>query len=343
MNKSRTIQLAIDNALPHANAAESASTVALWHDIQQYFQNRAFSAVMPGTSASDTWFITMDASSLLALMEQVLRNADSFNAWRQQHARDANKKLAASLLVEVSGSTQCPEERDAYEVATLFLQQLVVAINLAQPGAIRLLQTTFTGAGGHRYEAQSFDSKLYYGAFRNLSDLHWWQRHKLSFDDVWQWLERTQGSHAYTAIESVDKVLFTALKVAEQRNELSSRTALLVIYQLEMLLDCRSPMDARHLRNRIRLILGELPEAADCITELYAVRDGLLLGSRPVQRPPLVAHDDVAEFMEHIDQHNNAVESGTALVLVLLRELISRNAQAYVFTESLTFRPFQPG
>jgi hypothetical protein len=174
---------------------------------------------------------------------------------------------------------------------------------------------------------------LYYGAFRNLKDLGWWQRHNPGFGKVWQWLERAEGSHGNTALKPLDKVLYTMIKVAEQRNELSSRTALLVLYQLEMLLDCRSPLDARHLRNRIRMVLGDFPEAADCINELYGVRDGLLLGSRPVQRPPLVAHDAVAEFMEQIEHQDNPVEMGTALVLVLLRELISHDAQAFVFTE----------
>jgi hypothetical protein len=280
---------------------------------------------------------------LLSLMEHALQSDGSFDARRQALAEHAGKSLVGALVIEVGSDKEIPQEHEAYEVATVFLQQLVVAINLVQPGACRLLQTTFKSEGGHRYEAQVYDSKLYYGAFRNLRDLGWWQRHNPGFDKTWQWLERVDSSHAYTAIGSLEKVLFTVLKVAEQRNELSSRTALLIIYQLEMLLDCRGPTDPRHLRNRLRLVLGDFPEAADCITELYGARDGLLLGSRPVQRPPLICHDSVGEFMEHLDQHNNAVELGTALVLVLLRELISRNAQGFAFTESVAFSASQPG
>lgn len=341
MNKSRSIQLSIGNALPHGNAAESASILALWQEMQTYFRKRAFSAVCAGGNASRTYFISLDTGALVALMEQALRGAGSFDAWRQAHVRNANKSLAGALLLEISTDAGAPEEQEAYEVATLFLQQLVIATNLVQPGACRLLQTAFRGEGGYRHEAQSFDAKLYYGAFRNLRDLGWWQRHNPGFGKVWQWLECAEGSHGPTAIRSLDKVLFTMLKVAEQRNEQSSRTALLVVYQLEMLLDCRNPMDPRHLRNRIRLILGDLPEAADCVNELYGVRDGLLLGSRPVQRPPLIVHDNVAEFMQQVDQHNSAVQLGIALVLVLLRELISHDAQAFVFTESVAFSSFQ--
>ncbi|MEY4642890.1 MAG: hypothetical protein RLZZ227_2884 [Pseudomonadota bacterium] len=340
MSKTRSIHLAIGNALPHGNAAESAGVLALWQEAQLYFRKRPFEA-SPGGGEPRTYFVTLDAGMLLALMEYALRTAGSFDAARQAHARNPNRSLAASLLLEISGADSMPDEQEAHEVATLLLQQLVVAVNLVQPGALRLLQTSFKGEGAHRYEAQVFDSKLFYGAFRNLRDLGWWQRHNPGFDKVWHWLERADGSHGNTAIKSLDKVLFTLVKVAEQRNELSSRAALLVVYQLEMLLDCRGPLDPRQLRRRLRLILGDIPEAADCITELYGVRDGLLLGSRPVHRPPLICHDCSSEFMENMERQDNAVEMGTALVLVLLRELISRDAHAFTFNESVEFSPFQ--
>lgn len=343
MNTPKSITLTIGNALPHGNTAESADILALWQEMHRSFHKYAFSAAVPGSAGFRNYSISLDAGPLLVLMEQALQGSGSFDSWRQAHVRDAGKSLAASVRLDIGTAVGAPEEQEAFEIATLFLQQLVVAANLALPGACRLLQTTFTGEGGYRYEAPFFDSRLYYGAFRNLRDLDWWQRHNLGFNRIWQWLEQAEGSHGYTAIQDLDKVLFTLLKVAEQRNELSSRTALLVVYQLETLLDCRSPMDARLLRNRIRLVLGSLPEAADCIGELYSVRDGLLLGSRPVLRSPLITHDDIAEFMEQIDQHNNPVELGTALVLVLLRELIHRNAQAYVFSESVDYRLLQPG
>ena len=342
MSACRSILLSIGNALPHGNAAESASILTLWQEVQTHFRKRAFTA-RPSSDGHSNWLVTLDAGFMLALMEQALRGAGSFDAWRQLHVHTANNSISASMLLEIASEDAAPDEREAYEAATFFVQQLVIALNLVQPGALRLLQTSFEGDGGHRYEAQAFDAKLYYGAFRNLRNLGWWQRHNPGLDKVWQWLERTEGSHDCTAIKSLDKVLFTMLKVAEQRNEQSSRTALLVAYQLETLLDCRHPMDARHLRNRIRLILGDLPEAADCISELYAVRDGLLLGSRPVQRPQLISYESVDGFTELVDEQSSAVELGLALVIVLLRELISHDSHSYVFTERVEFSPSQQG
>jgi hypothetical protein len=339
MNQSRHVHLHIANAFPHGNPAESASVLALWQEVQSYFYERPFTASVAGRSAPRTYVITLDAVFMLNALEHALGIAGSFDAWRQSHVHNANKSLAAALVLKISAADTAPEEMEAYEVATLFLQQLVVALNLVQPGGCRLLQTEFRGDGGHRYESQAFDAKLYYGAFRNLRDLGWWQRHNPGFDKVWRWLERAEGSHGNTAIKPLDKVLFTMVKLAQQRDEFSARTALLVIYQLEVLLDCRSPTDPRHLRNRIKLILGEFPEAADCIGDLYTARDGLLLGSCPVRRPPLVAHDSVGEFTEQLECQGNAIEMGIALVLVLLRELIGRDAGEYAFTESVALVP----
>jgi hypothetical protein len=339
MKASRSIHLSIGNALPHGNAAESAAILALWQDVQGYFNECAFSAACPGRAEAGNYLIRLDATAQLRLMQRAQQEAGSFDGWRQAHVHDESKSLAASLLLEVGAAADFLNEQEAYEIATLFLQQLVLAINLTLPGACRVLQTAFTGEIGHRYEAQSFDSKLYYGAFRNLRDLGWWQRHSLGFDQIWQWLEKVDGSHGNTAIKHLDKVLFTLIKLAEQRSAASSRTALLVLYQLETLLDCRSPMDARHLRKRIHLVLGALPETGNCINELYAVRDGLLFGNRPVLRSPLISHYDITEFMEQEDQCYNAVELGTALTLVLLRELIQRDAQAFLFSERVEFGP----
>lgn len=342
MTNIRSIQLAIGNALPNGNPAESASILALWQDIQMYFRKREFTVAQRERTTPRVWEITLDAGYLIGLMEQALQSAGSFDAWRQKLASKAEKASGASLLIEIGSDAGAPNELEAYDVATIFLQQIVIAVNLVQPGALRMLQPAFKSDGGHRYEAQTFDSKVYYGAFRNLRDLGWWQRHNPNFDRVWQWLEHIESCHNHVALGSTEKVLYTMLKVAEQRNELSSRAALLVVYQLEMLLDCRSPLDARHLRNRLQLVLGSVPEAADCIGELYDVREGFLLGSRPVQRPPLICHDGITEFMEHMDIHDNPVELGTALVLVLLRELISHDAQAFEFAESVEFRASLP-
>lgn len=340
MNQYRHVHLHIANAIPPGNPAESASILTLWQELQNYFHERPFIVSVAGRATPRTFLISLDTVFMLKAMEHALGNAGSFDAWRQAHVHNANKPLSAALLLEISATDGAIEETEAYQVATLFLQQLVVAINLVQPGACRLLQTEYKGDGGHRYEAQAFDAKLYYGAFRNLRDLGWWQRLNPGFDKVWQWLERTEGSHGSTAIKRIDKVLFTMIKLAQQRDEFSARTALLVIYQLEMLLDCRSPTDPKHLRNRIKLILGEIPEAADCIGDLYLSRDGLLLGSCPVLRPPLIAHDSVGEFAEQMERQNNAIEMGIGLVLVLLRELISRDAEDYAFSESVAFRSF---
>lgn len=341
MSVAKTIKLYIGNAIPHGNTKESTSILKLWHQLQGFFQHRQFATQSSSKCELKEYSISMNVNSLLAAMEKAMQDSGNFDNYLQAHVQDETKSIAATLLFTVESAAKSPagplENKEVYEVTTLFLQQLVIAINLVLPGAFQVLQASFKGEGAYLFEVQSFDSRIYHGALENLNADIWSQPHNLGFAAVWDWLERAGVSQTHTAIKGINKVLFTMLKVAEQRSEYSARTVLLVLYQLEMLLDCRDRLDASRLRNRARLVLGKLPEEeVDCINELYTIRDDLFLGSHPVHRPPLISHDTNAEFRDRLGQHDTAVELGTALTLVLLQELISQNAQAFVFTESFS-------
>ena len=131
-----------------------------------------------------------------------------------------------------------------------------------------------------------------------------------------------------------NKVLFTLLKVAEQRHEYSARTVLLVIYQLEVLLDCRQAGNHELLHARARSVLGAIPEQSNCLRELLEVRHNLFMASQPVHRPPLICNHTADALRGQIGQHNSAVESGTAMVLALLHDLIRHQSQSYTFSEN---------
>ena len=336
MASSRSVHLHIGNAVPHGNAVQTGKIINLWKNLQAFFRQQEFVAPGPGRIAAGRYVIQMDASVLISTMEMAVQEAGSFDDYLQAYVLDESRTISGSLIVNVGSPEAALEEHEAYEIATLFLQQLVIAVNLVQPGAIQILNANFTGKGAYLYEAQCFDSRIYYGALRTISDEGSFHFDPLAIDTVWNWLVSTEVSHTHVAIRQINKVLFTMLKVAQQRNEYSARTVLLVLFQLEVLLDCRSRMDASSLRRRAGMVLGNIPEAADCFHELCQVRDGLFLGSQPVLRPDLIAHSSKEKFREQIGQHNTAVELGTALVLVLLRKLITQQAQSYIFTESYT-------
>lgn len=335
MSTSTTIELAIANALPQANQADSGRIVELWRAIGTHFRNHGFSAQHRPGARVKLYNLGLDAGSLLQAMEQALQ-AGSFDRQRAAHIVDRNAPVSGSLLLTVADRTGELQEREVYEVANLFLQQLVMAANLALPGSIQILAARYAGPGAHLVEAGVADSVIFGAARRVLQDAA--SLPALDFAQAWNWLDGLQLSHSHTAIKAIDKVLLTQLKVAEQRHEYSARTVLLVLFQLELLLDCHGRNDAALLRKRLRMLLPDLPESLDCIRDLFSVRAELLQGFQPVQRPPLLAHDMQDELQEQLGQHNLTVINAAALVHALLAQLVARGCSDFVFSESVALR-----
>lgn len=337
MSTSLTIELDIANALPQANAADSARIVALWREIGSHFRNRGFSAQAHPGGRVKRYNLNLDASALLQTMEDALQQAGSFDRRRADHIGDRNARVAGNLLLGIADRTGELREREVYEVANLFLQQLVLAANLVLPGSFQILAAGYVGPGSHLVEAGVADSVIF-AAARRVLDEHWPGLSAPGFGQVWDWLEAQELGHTHTAIKSINKVLLTQLKVAEQRHEYSARTVLLVLFQLEQLLDCHARNDVALLRKRLRMLLGELPPAVDCLKDLISVRAELLQGYQPVMRPPLLAHDMREELENQLGQHNMTVINAAALVQALLLQLVTRGANDFVFNETVEIR-----
>lgn len=336
MSTSTTIELAIANALPQANPVDSARILDLWRQIGSHFRNHGFSAQHRPGARVKLYNLSLDASGLVQTMEQAVQQAGSFDKQRAAHSGDRNAKVSGSLLLTVADRTGELQEREIYEVTNLFLQHLMIAANLVVPGSIQILAAGFVGPGAHLVETGVADSVIFGGARKVLRE--GWQLPALEFGQVWNWLDALELGHSHTAIKVIDKVLLTQLKVAEQRHEYSARTVLLVLFQLELLLDCHARNDAVLLRKRLRLLLDTMPESADCIRDLFSVRNELLQGFQPVMRPPLLAHDMQDELQELLGQHNLTVINAAALVQALLAQLVARGGRDFVFSESVDVR-----
>jgi hypothetical protein len=331
-----SISLHIGNAVPPGNETESAQVISLWQQISDHLQHCTFTGPEQQSDARSDVKVHLDVSELLARLKHCVSEAGSFDAWHKRHIEQPETPVDATLIVHIDSERSAWRESEGYLLATIILQQLVLAANIALPGSVQFLKTQFAGEGGHRFEAQEFDARILYGARKAASYNDWPHLQVLSFDKVWQWLERCGTSRTTTAISSINKTLFTLLKVAEQRHESSARTVLLVIYQLEQLLDCRQANSLDLIHSRARMILGSIPEAADSLNELAHVRSSLFLANQPVHRPPLISHNATEALRDQMGQHNSAVEAGTAMVLALVHDLIDKNATAYEFTESFS-------
>lgn len=336
MTSATTVTLRIGNALPSANPSESASVIELWQSLAELTEEVTFRAQNGVSGEVHTYQVTLDASAVLQLMQSAVQSHGSFSAYLKAHDDDAALPLYADLAIHIAGNDHQVKEAESYQVATVFVQQLVMAVHIALPGAIQLLDTRFVGPGAHRYEAQEFDGRIFYGALK-ASLYNQWPKLKMhSLETVWRWLDACEVSQVDTAILGINKVLFTLLKIAQQRHEFSARTVMLVVYQLEVLLDCRESRSLQRLRERARLVLGDIPEAADSLRELHEVRNSLFVASQPVHRPPLISHGTADALKDQLGQHNTAVELGSALVMALLQDLIYHNARRYEFSESFT-------
>lgn len=338
MTSTARITLHIGNAIPHGNEKDSARIIGLWQTINDFFDQRQFTSLAGIRSQARTYRISLEAGSLVSAMENARDQSQSFTNYRKAHVDDPQRAIDAELAFTLSRDEGELDELESYQVITVFLQQLVLAVHLVEPGAIQILDARFTGPGSHRYEAQTFDSKIFYGALKTAQANNWPELQEQSFARVWEWLEGCEASHTHTAIKEINRVLFTLLKVAEQRHEASARTVLLIMYQLETLLECRNARSVQRIRNRARLVLGRIPEAADCFKELYEVRNSLFVASQPVHRPLLICHNTAEELKEQIGQHDTAVELGTVITLALLHDLIAHQAREFDFTETVSRR-----
>lgn len=336
MKTPTTLTLTIGNALPFANEEETARIIALWASLGDYFNHRLFTAQSGLNTSADAYTVSLHAGSLLETMQTAQALSGSFSNHLALHIDDVSLSIEGELGLTIGCDRGSLTELETYQVATVFIQQLVMAANLAIPGSIQILDARFSGVGARHYEAQTFDSRLLYGAMKTASANGSPTLQTLPFEVIWDWLDRCEVSHHPTAISTINKVLFTLLKVAEQRYEYSARTVLMVVYQLDVLLGHREPGQPAVTRNRAKLILGDIPESADCFAELYEVRNSLFLAHQPVHRPPLICHGTADALREQIGQHNTAVELGSALVLALIQDLISHNARHYQFDESFS-------
>lgn len=338
MNTTAIIRLEIGNAIPAGNERETTAYLALWRQMDEFFTQCAFSAATGRGSGGVSCRISLDATALIDAMETARSASGTLTGQQIAHVEDPGQAVDAALAFEISREDGELQEEESYRIAMVFLQNLVIAATIAQPGSIQMLDARFSGEGAHRYEAPAFDSAIPYGALKACADFGWPELREPAFEEVWAWLEGCEASATDTAIKPINKALFTLLKIAEQRDEHRARPALLVMYLLEVLLDCRQLDSFAPLTRRIRLILGRIPDQADRLAELYETRNELFVGSQPVRRPPLICRNRAAVLREQTGQTHSPVDSGMSIALALLQDLVAHGAYRYEFTETLSRR-----
>lgn len=334
MTSELSFHIHVDNIIPHADKNASQEILSIWKAAHQFFSQTAYQCVSADGNNILDLQVKLDLSGVIEIIENAIQRAESLDAYRQLHAENSDTEIGAVLAISLNPE-QGPDPistRDAYYVASTFQQQLFLTLNLAFPGSCKLIGARFVGHNAHLYEAQSFDSKLFYDARMTRQQEGWPASQSLDLPTIWNWLNAQGFSRSETAISSINKVLVNLLKLGQQRHRFGSRSALLVSQQFELLLNTH---DETQLRNRTRLILGDIPESSDCFVALLKLRDELITGNHPVRRPALICHSVTEESREQISRHNTTIELAANIIISLLQRLVKTDKNKYKFKESL--------
>lgn len=334
MTSELSFHIHVDNIIPHADKNASQGILSIWKAAHQFFSETDYQCVSADGNKILDLQVKLDLSGAIEIIESAIQRAESLDGYRQLHAENSDTEIGAILAISLS-SAAGPDPistQDAYYVTSTFQQQLFLTLNLAFPGSCKLIGARFVGHNAHLYEAQSFDSKLFYDARMTRQQEGWPVSQSLDLPTVWNWLYAQGFSRSETAISSINKVLVNLLKLGQQRHRFGSRSALLTTQQFELLLNTH---DETQLRSRTRLVLGDIPESSDCFVALLKLREELITGNHPVRRPALIRHSATEESREQISRHNTTIELAANIIISLLQRLIKTGKNKYQFKESL--------
>jgi hypothetical protein len=330
-----SFRLNINNIIPHADEQSSKNIIAVWKEAEQLTKDMEYSCLNPRGGAVNTLKVKLSLTETIQRLEEAVKTSGSFNAYRQQYG-DKDEALMGSSL---AFSIQTPDPQntigDAYQIASIIQQQLYLAMNLSYPGTCQLLGVSFDGPNAHLYEAQSFDSKIFYDARMSSREQSWPKLQQLDFEATWNWINRQHFSASDTAISDNNRIFMNLLKLAQQRHGYGSRSALLASHQLELLLGTKAHESLNRLRDRTALILGQIPESADCFIELFHRRDDMFEGNHPIRRPALISHSAHDENREQMASHNTTIELAAGMIVCLIQALVKTNRDKFQFREVL--------
>lgn len=334
MAQTVTVEFQVAQVIPNAGHQESDWIIATWNDLQKVVTDVAFRVEDPYRAELDDFRVSLDAMPVLQRLITARRERDSFAQYLQA-AHAAHLETDATLTLTLTSQDAALERYTLYHGVGVFIQQVMLALNIALPGSCHLVGTRFVGADAALIEAPEFHSAMFTNGWLSAFDADWPQLKPLPIEQVWRWLDACATSEADTALKPVNKVLFGVLEIAQQQRYFGSRDVLLVSHMLEILMGMDDADNPGRLRERIAAVLGSPSTRAGSFTELYRMKHAMIRGDHPIKRPPIVIHDADEEILQQLEQHNSPLEQAMAIVLALLQDLVSANAAGYRYTEQV--------
>ncbi|PCJ47406.1 MAG: hypothetical protein COA99_00845 [Moraxellaceae bacterium] len=334
MVSSQKVTLNIGNVIPNAGDNESSWIVSAWEGADKHIKNILFKVEDPYQAKLVEYSITLDASDLIATLKHAQETSGGFANYLQtckQQKGSTRGKLVVTLETENGGL----EAYSLYHSVTVWVQQLVLAMNIALPGSCQILDASYEGEGAESFEPPQIASNIFTNGWLSAFDAEWPILKPLKFSDVWKWLDSQRTSETDTALSMVNKVMFCLLELAHQSTSYSASNVLLVSNMLELFGKMENDVNHNLLRERISIILGNPSDKADSFNELYRMKQSLIRSEQPIRRPALVYHDSDDEILQQLEMHNSPVEQALAIVLALLQDLVINNCNSYQFSEQV--------
>ena len=333
---SKTIEVSIGQAVPNLTGTAATAAIAAWREAQQLLQQCPFSVEDPFSEQQDGYSLSMDVSSVIAVLDKAAKTDGGFPKFRQQLREKPQADAVATIRITLAAKGTPHGELAYYHASAVALQQLYLCLNIAAPGSCQFVDTRFPDVATASFDPLNLESAPFVDGYLNSVDAEWPVIKPLAVATVWNWLDAMNTSETDTAILSTNKVLFGLLELGYSQSGLKNKNIVLICHLLELLTETTLADSLNQVRSRLKLMLGSRSQEGDSLHELYRLKQNYISGARPYRRQALKIHDTQEESIRQLATHNSPAEEGLAIIIAVLQKLVQANASGFKFEEQLT-------
>jgi hypothetical protein len=329
--------LAFSENVPNLSQEAIIKVLDAWNALQKKLLTGVNLNVENASSgANEAYRISADITPLLNTLQEAATYQDGFLRFRQLQ-RSEKERAVLSIPFTLLAQHKCNKGYQAHHALTVLIQQIYLAMNLAAPGSAHFPLIRFNGKDSENFAIPALHASPFIHAYWCAHEDRWPPVSTLQLDSVWSWLETLSLSASNTAILSTSKVLFGLLDTAQNGNPFGLKEVQMIWHMLALLTQSHTQADATITRRRIAALFGQTANENDSLAALYRIRNDFVQGNYPTRRPALMCHDADDEIIEQLKAHNTPAEEGLSVVIAMLQKLISNQASAFSFHETVGF------
>jgi hypothetical protein len=318
------------------SAREVERTLRIWTEVDSFFKSNNSDPFVVNRSPTEWYSISIDASAMVEYLRAKLNfetqleegshpmssGPSDLDAWRVDPTATLRPALRVSAHQQGATASDATPDRGLGRL----LQQLFLAINIAEPGTCDF--SVCKTIGDESLKLLELDSEVLNIAFNYAREFTWPTIESLPFEATWRWLHDDLQYDCDVAKTSSQKALFGLLRVCVRRRSVPYDLLIFAEAFEGLLVKPKSEPILATGRRRLNLLLGEFPEAPDWFDKLYDARSRLAHGSAPIIRPDEMAFEN-PEVKALLEQMFGPEWEATAALLALLQDLVRRDAHAY--------------